>query len=33
MLEAAFSGQLTAQEALDEFAAEGNKLIQEAMNA
>jgi ABC-type glycerol-3-phosphate transport system substrate-binding protein len=31
MLEAAFSGQLTAKEALDEFAAEGNKLIQEAM--
>ena len=31
MLEAAFSGQLTAQEALDEFAAEGNKLIQESM--
>jgi multiple sugar transport system substrate-binding protein len=33
MLEAAFSGQLTAQEALDEFATEGNKLIQEAMSA
>lgn len=33
MLEAAFSGQLTAKAALDEFAAEGNKLIQEAMNA
>jgi ABC-type glycerol-3-phosphate transport system substrate-binding protein len=31
MLEAAFSGQLTPQEALDQFAAEGNKLIQEAM--
>jgi len=31
MLEAAFSGQLTPQEALDEFAAEGNKLIEEAM--
>lgn len=31
MLEAAFSGQLTPQEALDEFAAEGNKLINEAM--
>lgn len=31
MLEAALSGQLTPQEALDEFAAEGNKLIQEAM--
>ena len=33
MLEAAFSGQLSAKEALDEFAAEGNKLIQEAMEA
>ncbi|MEZ4676689.1 MAG: extracellular solute-binding protein [Caldilineaceae bacterium] len=31
MLEAAFSGQLTPQEALDQFAAESNKLIQEAM--
>lgn len=31
MLEAALSGQLTPQEALDEFAAEGNKLIKEAM--
>ena len=31
MLEAAFSGQLTPKEALDEFAVEGNKLIQEAM--
>ena len=31
MLEAALSGQLTPQEALDEFATEGNKLIQEAM--
>lgn len=31
MLEAAFSGQLTPQQALDEFAAEGNKLIEEAM--
>jgi ABC-type glycerol-3-phosphate transport system substrate-binding protein len=33
MLEAAFSGQLTPQEALDEFATEGNKLIEEAMSA
>ena len=33
MLEAAFSGQMSAQEALDQFAAEGNKLIQEAMEA
>lgn len=33
MLEAAFSGQMTAKEALDQFAAEGNKLIQEAMSA
>ena len=33
MLEAAFSGQMTAQEALDQFAAEGNALIQEALNA
>jgi hypothetical protein len=32
-LEAAFSGQLTPQEALDQFATEGNKLIQEAMSA
>ena len=31
MLEAALSGQLTPQEALDEFATESNKLIQEAM--
>jgi multiple sugar transport system substrate-binding protein len=31
MLEAAFTGQLTPQEALDEFAAEGNRLIQEAI--
>lgn len=31
MLEAALSGQLTPQQALDEFAAEGNKLIEEAM--
>ncbi len=31
MLEAAFSGQLSPQQALDEFAAEGNKLIEEAM--
>jgi multiple sugar transport system substrate-binding protein len=31
MLEGALSGQLTAQEALDQFAAEGNKLIEEAM--
>ncbi len=31
MLEAAFSGQLTPQEALDEFASEGNKLIAEAI--
>ncbi len=31
MLEAAFSGQLTPQQALDEFAVEGNKLIAEAM--
>jgi multiple sugar transport system substrate-binding protein len=31
MLEAAFSGQLTPQQALDEFAAAGNQLIQEAM--
>ena len=31
MLEAALSGQLTAQQALDEFATEGNKLIAEAM--
>jgi multiple sugar transport system substrate-binding protein len=31
MLEAAFSGQLTPQQALDEFAAEGNRLIQEAI--
>jgi multiple sugar transport system substrate-binding protein len=31
MLEAAFSGQMSAQQALDEFAAEGNKLIEEAM--
>lgn len=31
MLEAALSGQLTAQEALDRFAEEGNQLIQEAM--
>jgi multiple sugar transport system substrate-binding protein len=31
MLEAAFSGQLTPQQALDEFAAEGNQLIKEAM--
>jgi multiple sugar transport system substrate-binding protein len=33
MLEAAFSGQMSPQEALDQFAAEGNKLIQEAMSA
>lgn len=33
MLEAAFSGQMTPQEALDEFAAESNKLIEEAMAA
>ena len=33
MLEAALSGQLTPQEALDEFATEGNKLIEEAMAA
>jgi multiple sugar transport system substrate-binding protein len=33
MLEAAFSGQMTPKEALDQFAAEGNKLIQEAMSA
>lgn len=33
MLEAAFSGQLTAKEALDQFAEEGNALIQEALNA
>lgn len=33
MLEAAFSGQMTAQEALDQFALEGNELIQEALNA
>ncbi|MFZ1754405.1 MAG: extracellular solute-binding protein [Caldilineaceae bacterium] len=31
MLEAALSGQLTAQQALDEFAAESNKLIAEAI--
>jgi ABC-type glycerol-3-phosphate transport system substrate-binding protein len=31
MLEAAFSGQLTPQQALDEFATEGNKLIEEAI--
>lgn len=31
MLEAAFSGQMTPQEALDDFAAEGNRLIQEAI--
>jgi multiple sugar transport system substrate-binding protein len=31
MLEAAFSGQMTPKEALDEFAAESNKLIQEAI--
>jgi len=31
MLEAALSGQLTPQQALDEFAAEGNKLIAEAI--
>lgn len=31
MLEAAFAGQLTPQQALDEFATEGNKLIAEAM--
>ena len=31
MLEAAFSGQMTPKEALDQFAAEGNKLIEEAM--
>jgi multiple sugar transport system substrate-binding protein len=33
MLEAAFSGQLTPKEALDQFAAEGNQLIQDALNA
>jgi len=31
MLEAAFAEQLTPQEALDQFASEGNKLIKEAM--
>lgn len=31
MLEAALSRQLTPQEALDRFAEEGNKLIQEAI--
>lgn len=31
MLEAALSGQLTAQQALDEFATESNKLIAEAI--
>jgi ABC-type glycerol-3-phosphate transport system substrate-binding protein len=33
MLEAAFSQQMTPQEALDQFALEGNQLIQDAMNA
>jgi multiple sugar transport system substrate-binding protein len=31
MLEAAFSGQLTPKEALDQFAAEGNQLIADAI--
>jgi ABC-type glycerol-3-phosphate transport system substrate-binding protein len=31
MLEAAFSGQKTAKQALDDFAAESNKLIQDAI--
>lgn len=33
MLEAAFSGQMTPKEALDQFAVEGNALIQDALNA
>jgi ABC-type glycerol-3-phosphate transport system substrate-binding protein len=33
MLEAAISGQLTPKEALDQFALEGNQLIQDALNA
>jgi hypothetical protein len=33
MLEAAFSGQMTPQEALDNFATESNKLIEEAIKA
>jgi len=31
MLEAAFSGQKTPQQALDDFAAESNQLIEEAI--